>query len=119
MLDRLPRRLLHLEGLALAVAALVVYFDADYGWLALLLLVLAPDLSMVAYAAGPRVGALGYDAAHTTIGPLALGAVGIVADADTAIQLALIWLVHIGADRAIGYGLKYPTGFRETHLQQV
>ena len=119
MLDRLPRRLLHLEGLALALASLAVYLHADYGWLALVVLALAPDLSMVAYVAGARVGALVYDAAHTTIGPLALGAVGVLADEDTLIQLALIWLAHIGADHAIGYGLKYPTGFKETHLQRV
>jgi len=34
-------------------------------------------------------------------------------------QLALIWLVHIGADRLLGYGLKYPTAFKDTHLQRV
>jgi hypothetical protein len=119
MLDRLPRRLLRLEGLALALAALVVYVHMDYGWLALLLLILAPDLSMIGYVAGPRIGALAYDALHTTIAPLALGAVGIVAESATPIQLALIWLAHIGTDRAIGYGLKYPSGFRETHLQRV
>ena len=119
MLDRLPRRLLRLEGAALAVASLVVYVDRDYGWLLIVLLVLAPDLSMLAHLAGPRIGAVGYDVVHATIGPLALGATGIVAEADLAIQLALIWLLHIGADRAIGYGLKYPSGFEETHLQRV
>jgi hypothetical protein len=36
-----------------------------------------------------------------------------------ALQLALIWLAHIGADRALGYGLKYPTRFQDTHLQRV
>jgi hypothetical protein len=51
--------------------------------------------------------------------PIALGAVGVVADAGLAVQLALIWLSHIGIDRAIGYGLKYPTAFKETHLQRV
>ena len=119
MLDRLPRGLLHLEGVALAAAALVLYFDADYGWLALVLLVLAPDLSMLAYLGGPRLGALGYDAVHTLVGPITIGGIGVLADVGTAIQIALIWLVHIGADRAIGYGLKYPSRFKDTHLQRV
>jgi hypothetical protein len=35
------------------------------------------------------------------------------------VQLGLIWLAHVGADRLLGYGLKYPTGFRDTHLQRV
>jgi uncharacterized protein DUF4260 len=115
----LPRRLLHLEGLAVFVAALVLYFEADYGWLLLVLLALAPDLSMLGYVAGPRVGALSYDLVHTYVGPLALGVVGVLVGADLAMQLALIWAAHIGADRLLGYGLKYPSAFKDTHLQRV
>jgi hypothetical protein len=119
MLDRLPRALLRAEGLAVAVAAVALYFHADYPWWLLVVLVLAPDLSMVGYLAGPTVGAAAYDAAHTSAVPVALAAVGLVVDADTAVQLGLIWLTHIGVDRAVGYGLKYPTGFKDTHLQRV
>ena len=43
----------------------------------------------------------------------------MLAETDVAIQLALIWLTHIGVDRAVGYGLKYPTDFKDTHLQRV
>ena len=119
MLERLPGTLLRLEGLAVLVAALVLYFHADFGWLLLLVLCLAPDLSMLGYLLGPRAGALAYDAVHTEVFPIALGTAAVVADADTAMQLALIWLVHIGADRLLGYGLKYPTAFKDTHLQRV
>jgi Domain of unknown function (DUF4260) len=119
MVDRLPSTLLRLEGLALLAAALALYFDAGYGWPLLVVLALAPDLSMLGYLAGPRVGAVTYDAAHTTLAPVALGAAGVLAGADLAVQLALIWLAHIGADRLLGYGLKYPTGFKDTHLQRV
>jgi hypothetical protein len=118
-LERLPRGLLHLEGLAVLVGALVLYFDAGYGWLALVLLVLAPDLSMVAYLGGPAVGTLSYDVVHTSALPIALAVAGVVADSSVATQLGLIWLVHIGADRLLGYGLKYPSGFKDTHLQRV
>ena len=68
---------------------------------------------------GERVGAAVYDAAHTYALPILLGLAGVLADAEVAKTLALIWLAHIGADRAIGYGLKYPTDFNETHLQRV
>lgn len=102
-----------------AAAAIVLYFHAGYPWWLLLALALAPDLSMVGYLAGRRVGALAYDAAHTFALPLALAAAGAVADADLAIEVGLIWLAHIGVDRAIGYGLKYPSGFEDTHLQRV
>lgn len=115
----LPRILLRLEGLALFAAALAVYLDRDYGLVLAAILFLAPDLSFAAYAASPRVGAYAYDALHTTVGPLALGAAGVLAGERTAIELALIWAGHVGMDRALGYGLKYPTAFKDTHLQRV
>lgn len=119
MVNRLPRVLLHAEGLAVAVTAIALYFHADYPWWLLVALVLAPDLSMVGYLAGSTIGAVVYDAAHTYPLPVALAAVGLIVDAETAVQVGLIWLIHIGVDRAIGYGLKYPTGFKDTHLQRV
>jgi hypothetical protein len=117
--ERLPRSLLHLEGVAVAVAALVIYFWAGHPWWLILVLALAPDLAMAAYAAGPRIGAAAYDVVHTYVLPVGLGALGVVSDSDAAVAVALIWLTHIGVDRAIGYGLKYPSGFKDTHLQRV
>jgi hypothetical protein len=119
MADRLPRTLLHLEGAVVAVAAVTLYFHLGYPWWLLVVLALAPDLSMVGYAAGNRVGAVAYDVAHTYAIPVALAAVGVLADVELAVQIALVWAAHIGVDRAIGYGLKYPTGFQDTHLQRV
>jgi hypothetical protein len=119
MVNRLPRFLLHLEGLAAAVASIVLYFHADSPWWLLVLLVLAPDLSMVGYLGGPIVGAAAYDVAHTYSFPIVLGAIGVIAGAEIAVQLGLIWITHIGVDRAIGYGLKYPAGFNDTHLQRL
>ncbi|TML12125.1 MAG: DUF4260 family protein [Actinobacteria bacterium] len=115
----LPGRLLRLEGLALFAGALIVYFDQGFGWLLLVVLVLVPDLSFAGYLAGPRAGSWIYNAAHTTLGPIALGAVGVLSNTDWCIQLALIWLAHIGLDRLLGYGLKYPTAFKDTHLSRV
>ncbi|MEO5576822.1 MAG: DUF4260 family protein [Gaiellaceae bacterium] len=119
MTDRLPRFLLHAEGLAVAAAAVTLYFHEGYAWWLLLVLALAPDLAMVGYAAGPRSGAVAYDLVHTYVLPVLLATAGFLADSDTAVQLALIWLTHIGVDRAVGYGLKYPSGFKDTHLQRV
>jgi hypothetical protein len=119
MVDRLPRALLHAEGFAVAGAAIALYFWADYPWWLLVALALAPDLSMVGYLAGTTIGAAAYNAAHTYSLPVALAAVGVIVDAETAVQVGLIWLTHIGVDRAIGYGLKYRTDFKDTHLQRV
>jgi hypothetical protein len=32
---------------------------------------------------------------------------------------ALIWINHIAVDRLLGYGLKYPAGFKFTHLGKL
>lgn len=114
-----PRALLHAEGAVAFAAATLLYFHGDHPWWLYLLLALAPDLSMLAYLGGARIGALGYDLAHTYAVPVALAAVGVVAGSDGLVAVALIWLAHIGIDRAIGYGLKYESGFKDTHLQRV
>ncbi len=116
---RLPRILLRTEGGVVAATAIAVYFYEGYPWWLFLVLILAPDLSMVAYAAGPNVGATTYDLAHTYAIPVAVGGIGVVAGIEVAVQIGLIWLAHIGVDRALAYGLKYPTGFKDTHLQRV
>jgi hypothetical protein len=119
VVNQAPRVLLRAEGLAVAVAAIALYFHADYPWWLLVALVLAPDLSMVGYLGGPNIGAMAYDAAHTYVAPIVLVTAGVLTDARIPIELGLIWFTHIGVDRAIGYGLKYPTGFKDTHLQRV
>lgn len=113
------RTTLRLEGAALLLCALVAYQQVGAGWGAFALLVLVPDLSMLGYLRGPRAGALLYNAAHSTIGPAALIALGALAAQPVALAVGLVWLAHIGFDRLLGYGLKYGTAFGDTHLGRV
>ena len=113
------RLVLRLEGLAIGVGAVVLYANGDHSWWLFAALILAPDVSFLAYAAGPRLGAAAYNLLHTFVLPVALGTAGVVSDSGTAVAVALVWLAHIGIDRALGYGLKYPTAFKDTHLQRV
>lgn len=115
----LPKQLLRLEGAAVAIAAVVVYFDHGYAWWLFLAVILAPDLSMIGFVLGPAPGSATYNCAHTYVGPVILAAVGLAADATAPTELALIWLAHIGVDHMLGYGLKYPSAFKDTHLQRV
>jgi hypothetical protein len=102
------------------VAAVALYFSGGYAVWVLLVFLLAPDLSFAAYLAGPRVGAVVYNLAHTYAFPIALAAGCLLTgDAGLPVQVALIWAAHIGIDRALGYGLKYPTAFKDTHLNRV
>ena len=82
-------------------------------------LLLAPDLSAIGYVAGHRLGAISYNLAHTYTAPAILGGIGLSASNDILVGVALIWAAHIGMDRTIGYGLKYPGGFTDTHLSRV
>ncbi len=82
-------------------------------------LLLAPDLSMVGYLADKRIGALLYNVAHFYALPVSLGVAGYLGGNDTAMQAALIWLAHISMDRTMGYGLKYASDFKDTHLGRV
>ncbi len=115
----MPRALLHLEGAVLLVAAVAVYFRLGLPWWAFLLFLLAPDLSAVGYLAGARVGSVAYNLAHTTVWPVLLGVAGWWWGLGWAAPVALIWLAHIGMDRMVGYGLKYPEGFKQNHLHRV
>jgi hypothetical protein len=115
LLDQ-PTVLLRLEGLALAAGALALFLWMDGTWWWVPVLFLVPDLSMAGYLAGPRVGAMTYNAVHATVLPTVVGLIGLAVSNDLTMLLALIWLFHIGVDRLISYGLKEPTGFGATHL---
>jgi Domain of unknown function (DUF4260) len=110
------RALLRLEGLALFAAMIPLYAWRGSSWWLFAVLFLAPDLSFAAYLAGARIGAAVYNAAHTTIVPVVLLIAGFALDQWLVISIAIIWLAHIGIDRALGYGLKYPGAFNHTHL---
>ena len=110
------RTLLRLEGLAVLSVASVTYANFGDGWGLFAALFLLPDLAFVGYLAGPRAGALAYNATHSYVGPLGLLAAGVLGTMPLLLAVALIWLAHIGFDRALGYGLKYAGGFRQTHL---
>lgn len=111
-----PATVLRVEGLAAFVAALGTYLWLGGPLWLLAVLALAPDLSMLGYLAGPRVGSRCYNLAHTYTLPVALGGAAVWLDVRLALLVAVVWAGHIGADRFVGYGLKYEDGFQNTHL---
>ena len=113
------RTLLRLEGLTLFAGMTLVYGFWGGPWWLYFVLFLAPDLSFLAYLAGPKFGAWIYNAAHSTLIPMAMLTVGFGFAPPLVLSLALIWLSHIGIDRALGYGLKYQAGFGFTHLGRI
>jgi Domain of unknown function (DUF4260) len=111
-----PLALLRLEGATALGGAVVAYSALGGRWGLFALLCLLPDLSMLGYLAGRRVGAACYNAAHSYFGPALLAGFGMASNAHAALLVACVWAAHVGFDRLLGYGLKYGTSFGDTHL---
>jgi hypothetical protein len=116
----LPVVFLRVEGAVLLALAIFLYARRDASWWLFLILLLVPDVGILGYATrNPRAGAIVYNLFHTYLPPAVLAVVGVAAESRTAFLLALIWFAHIGVDRMMGYGLKYPSHFRDTHLGRI
>lgn len=111
--------LLRIESAAVGVLGIVAFLSLDGPALALVPALLAPDLSMLGYLAGPRVGAVTYNLVHNWALPAGLVVIGIVIGQLWPLLAATALASHVGWDRALGYGLKLPSGFRDTHLGRI
>jgi hypothetical protein len=110
---------LRIEGAAAFIVGLTLFGWLGGPWLLVIPLLLVPDVSMVGYLGGPRLGALTYDAVHNWAPGLALLGLGLVTDAAPIGIAGAILVAHVGMDRAAGYGLKFPTSFGDTHLGRI
>ena len=107
-----PEILLRIEG-AFDLALSLIFFQAIQGnWLLFILLLLVPDLAMLGYLRSARLGTVCYNLAHTLAGPFLIVAYAYLTKSLWLLPYALIWTAHIGLDRMLGFGLKYPTRFR-------
>ncbi len=114
-----PRTLLRLEGLTLFAGMTLLYAVWGGSWWIYAILFLVPDLSFAAYLWGARPGAIIYNTAHSYMAPMTLMTGGFALASPLVLSIAMIWLAHIGIDRALGYGLKYSAGFTFTHLGRI
>jgi uncharacterized protein DUF4260 len=114
-----PRWLLHLEGTCIFLLASFLYRAGHFSWGLFALLFLAPDLFMLGYLINPKWGAACYNLVHTYVGPVVLLLIAFALPAPQLTPLGLIWVAHLSFDRMLGFGLKYPTFFKDTHLEHV
>jgi hypothetical protein len=110
-----PRAILRFEALLELVLAVAIFAQVSGQWSVFAAAFLAPDIAFVFYACGKRAGALAYNITHSYAGPMLLGGLSF-GFLPAGLPFALIWAAHIAFDRALGYGLKYRTGFADTHL---
>jgi len=113
------KKLLHLEGLAVFVAALYFYYYTNGNWWFFAVLILFPDVSMIGYLINKKLGAMTYNLVHNYLLAMALIFISLISQNIIFIHLGLILAAHVGMDRMLGFGLKYPYKFKETHMQKV
>jgi hypothetical protein len=113
------RTWLRIEAAAAFIAGLALYGWLGAPWLLVIPFLLVPDLSMIGYLRGPRLGAMTYNVAHNWAIGLAVLGIGIASEVTQVSILGAILIAHVGMDRALGYGLKLPTSFQDTHLGRI
>lgn len=118
-IDSQARRWLRLEGLAILVAGGIAFgrLGGEFVWF--LPAMLVPDLAIAGYLAGPRVGAFVYNFVHNWAFGLVVVGAGLVLAVPPLALAGAVFIAHTGMDRAAGYGLKFVTGFGDTHLGRI
>ena len=113
------RRWLRAEGVAGLALGWVVWqeFGGELIWFVPLLVV--PDISMLGYLRGPHLGAITYNLAHNWLTGGGVVAIGAALEINQLAMAGTILVAHTGVDRLLGYGLKYPTSFQDTHLGRI
>lgn len=113
------KTLLRLEELGVFLFSIYLFSTLSYPWWVFPLLFLTPDLSMLGYAAGPRVGAFTYNLVHHKAVSLGLFVLGVWLSVPLISLIGVILLGHSSLDRVLGYGLKHSDSFKHTHLEMI
>jgi hypothetical protein len=111
--------ILRAESIVLFIAGVLLYLQLNGNALWLLPLLLAPDFSMIGYLRGSRLGAITYNLVHNSATALIVLAIGWFAAIAPLALAGAILVAHVGMDRSLGYGLKLPTDFKDTHLGRI
>jgi Domain of unknown function (DUF4260) len=116
-----PVYLLRAEALCALFASCGAYHLLfPHHWVMFACLFLVPDLSLLTYARGPNaVASIVYNVVHSYVLPALLGILAVLFTSTLLGEISLIWIGHIGLDRVLGYGLKYPTFGQFTHIQSA
>jgi hypothetical protein len=113
------RTWLRLEGLAAFVVGLALYGASGGNWLLLIPLLLLPDISAIGFLASPRIGTFTYNLLHNWVPGIVTLGIGAWLASPAVLLAASILIAHVGMDRAVGYGLKLPSSFQDTHLGRM
>src|SRR6478609_9348544 len=90
---------LQAEGLATFVAGLAGFLYLGLPWWAFVVLLIVPDVSMLGYLRGPRVGAIVYNVGHDLATGAAIAGFGLAIGSVPVAAIGAIFVAHSGMDR--------------------
>ena len=113
------KNLLKLEELFMFGLSIFLFSKLEFAWWWYLILLLAPDLSMIGYFVSPQVGAMTYNFVHHKALGISVFVIGVLLVSQPLQLAGLILFGHSSMDRVLGYGLKYSDSFQHTHLGMI
>jgi hypothetical protein len=111
-----PKVLLRAEGAVLFAASVALFMAQGQQWWLYPALLFVPDIFMLGYLQDTKLGSIIYNIGHSYPAAASVTALGFMLSSSLVIAIGAIWFGHIGWDRLFGYGLKYGTSFKHTHL---
>ena len=113
------KTIIKLEELGLFILGMYLFSLLNFEWWWFLVLILAPDLSMLGYIFGNKSGAFFYNIFHHRAIAVLLYIMGCYFKIEILQLSGIILFSHSAMDRFFGYGLKYESGFKYTHLGEI
>lgn len=113
------KKVIQLESIALFAFGIFLFSQLEFAWWYFPALILLPDLSMIGYAFGNKVGAILYNFFHHQLLGIGIYILGFYGENQWMELMGIILFAHSAMDRIFGYGLKYYSGFRDTHLGRI
>ena len=103
----------------LLIFGFVLFRELDLSWWWFFVLLLTPDIGMLDYLVGNKVGAYTYNLFHHRGLAILLFLAGVYFSLDVLKVIGVILFSHVAMDRIFAYGLKYEKGFKFTHLGEI
>ncbi|MFN2438240.1 MAG: DUF4260 domain-containing protein [Chitinophagaceae bacterium] len=113
------KKIIQLEEAAMSGISIYALYLLKVEWWFYLLLLFAPDVSMIGYVAGNKTGAITYNLFHHKAIAIFLFMIGLVNQIWMLQVIGTILFGHSSLDRILSYGLKYFTGSKYTHLGEI
>ncbi len=113
------KKFLILESLAYLVTSVYVYYLINGDLWLFIIVLFTPDISMLGYLKDKNLGSVMYNFVHNYALALITILGGYLLSNQLILSLGIILFAHISLDRVFGFGLKYPTNFKDTHLQKI